>query len=108
MLPSLIPISMSRSPLCRSRARRIAMANSRDMIAPLCCDVSNGMRASLSRRWRAQKLFLCFAPAEDLIEDDRTERRGANTAHGKVAELKSQIAGTRRECRRDGDQVLGV
>jgi hypothetical protein len=36
-----------------------------------------------------KNLILCFAPAEDLIKDDRTERRGANTAHGKAAELKS-------------------
>ena len=35
-----------------------------------------------------KNLFLGFGPAEDLIEDDRTECRGANTAHGKVAELK--------------------
>ena len=55
-----------------------------------------------------KNLILCFAPAEDLIKDDRTERRGANTAHGKAAELESQIAGTRRERRRDGDQVLWV
>ena len=75
-------------------------------------DVSNGLRAS---RWSFFPPLACAKPnpllcsSRRLIEDDRTERRGANTAHGKVARtLQVQIASTRRECRRDGDQVLWV
>jgi hypothetical protein len=53
-------------------------------------------------------LFLRPVPGENLIENDGTERGGADSAHGEVAELKRQIAGTGGERRSDSNQISWV